>query len=295
MQAVLQFPDIAPEIFAIEVGGLTLALRWYALAYIAGFLIGWGVLVALMRRATLWPGGVAPMAPGAVEGLLTWVIVGVILGGRLGFVLFYQPGYYLGRPWEVLAIWQGGMAFHGGLVGAGVAAWLFARRSGVPALQLGDAMALAAPAGIALGRIANFINVELWGRPTTVPWGVVFPGPAAQDCAAVFIGPLGCARHPTQLYQAGLEGVLLGLVLVWLVVRGRALLRPGLVTGVFLAGYGLARFVVEIWREADAQFITPDNPAGHVLLLGEAGLQMGQLLSLPMVALGLALVVWARR
>ncbi|MBK5928080.1 prolipoprotein diacylglyceryl transferase [Rhodobaculum claviforme] len=297
MQAVLPFPDITPEIFAIELGGITLALRWYALAYISGFLIGWGVLVALMRRPAVWPGGQAPMAPGAVEGLLTWVIVGVILGGRLGFVLFYQPGHYLRHPWEALAIWQGGMAFHGGLLGAAVAAALFARRHGVPALRLGDAMALAAPVGIALGRVANFINAELWGRPTDVPWGVVFPGPAAQDCPPAMIGPMGCARHPTQLYEAGLEGVVLGLVLLGLVVWGRALLRPGLVTGVFLAGYGLARLVVEIWREADAQFVTFDNPAGHVLRLGDAGLQMGQVLSLPMIALGAALVVralWTR-
>ena len=295
MQAAIPFPDISPVIFAIELGGLTLALRWYALAYVAGFLIAWATVAALMKRPALWPGGQAPMAPGLVEGLLTWVIVGVILGGRLGFVLFYHPGHYLQHPLEALAIWQGGMAFHGGLIGAAAAAYVFARRHAIPALSLADAMALAAPAGILLGRLANFINAELWGRPTTLPWGVIFPGPAAQDCPVAFIGPEGCARHPTQLYEAGLEGLVLGLVLLWLVARRGALLRPGLSLGVFLAGYGLARLTVEIWREADAQFVTPDNPLGHVLRLGEAGLQMGQILSLPMIALGLGLVLWARR
>ena len=295
MQAVIPFPDISPVIFSIELGGMTLALRWYALAYITGFMIAWATVWGLMHRPGLWPGGQAPMAPGMVEGLLTWVIVGVILGGRLGFVLFYQPGYYLQNPFEVLAIWQGGMAFHGGLAGAVVAAWIFARRNGVPALPLADAMALAAPGGLMLGRVANFINAELWGRPTTMPWGVVFPGPAAQDCPAAFIGAEGCARHASQLYQAGLEGLLLGAVLWWLVARRGALLRPGLTVGVFLLGYGLARLFVEIWREADAQFVTPDNPLGHVVRLGDLGLQMGQVLSLPMIALGLGLVLWARR
>ena len=289
----LPFPDISPVIFAVEIGGFTLALRWYALAYVAGFLIGWAAIVALMKRPALWPGGQAPLAPGQVEGLLTWVIIGVILGGRLGFVAFYQPGYYLQNPLEIIAVWQGGMAFHGGLLGAAVAGWLFARRQGVRPLHLADAMALAAPVGILLGRVANFINAELWGRPTDAPWGVIFPGAAAQDCPAAFLGPEGCARHPTQLYEAGLEGLVLGLVLLWLVARGRALWRPGLTVGVFLAGYGLARFTVEIWREADAQFVTPDNPAGHALRLGEAGLQMGQVLSLPMIAVGGALVLWA--
>ncbi|MGY6410426.1 MAG: prolipoprotein diacylglyceryl transferase [Alkalilacustris sp.] len=295
MQAAIPFPDISPVIFAIEIGGMTLALRWYALAYIAGFLIAWATVWGLMRRPAMWPGGQAPMAPGMVEGLLTWVIVGVILGGRLGFVLFYQPGYYLRNPLEILAIWQGGMAFHGGLAGAVVAAWIFARRNAIPVLPLADAMALAAPAGLMLGRVANFINAELWGRPTTLPWGVVFPGPAAQDCPAAFIGAEGCARHASQLYQAGLEGLALGAVLWWLVARRGALLRPGLTVGVFLAGYGLARLIVEIWREADAQFVTPDNPLGHVVRLGDLGLQMGQVLSLPMIALGLGLVLWARR
>ena len=284
MRLAIPFPDISPEIFSIALGPVEFALRWYALAYILGFLLAWALIVALVKRPALWPGGQAPMLPAQVEALVTYIVIGVILGGRLGFVLFYQPGYYLTRPQEVLFIWQGGMAFHGGLAGAAIAGWLFSRRQKVPPLALGDAMALVAPIGIFLGRIANFINAELWGSPTTMPWGVIFPGVAAQDCPWDWDGP--CARHPSQLYEAALEGLVLGLVLAWLVWRRGALRRPGLVTGVFLAGYGAARFVVEFWRMADPQFITPDNPAGHVLRLGAAGLSMGQLLSLPLVAVG---------
>ncbi len=293
MLAAIPFPDISPEIFTLEIGNFAFALRWYALAYIVGFLLAWAIVAALMRRPALWPGGTAPMAPAAVEGLLTWIILGVILGGRLGFVLFYQPAYYLANPLEILFIWQGGMAFHGGLAGAAVAGIVYCRRYGVPVLQLADAMALATPVGLMLGRIANFINAELWGRPTEMPWGVIFPGAAAQACPWDWVGP--CARHPTQLYQAGLEGLALGLVLLWLVWRHGALRRPGLTAGVFLAGYALARMVVEVWRMADAQFISPDNPAGHVLRLGEAGLSMGQVLSLPLLALGLFLIWRALR
>ena len=293
MLAAIPFPDISPELFAIELGNFRLALRWYALAYIAGFIIAWALLVAVMKRPALWPAGQPPMQPGQVEGLMTWVIVGVILGGRLGFVVFYQPDYYLQNPLEALAIWQGGMAFHGGMLGAALGGFLFARRNGIPLLPLADAMAMATPAGLMLGRLANFVNAELWGRPTTQPWGVIFPGAAAQDCPPEFLLAEGCARHPTQLYQAGMEGLLLGLLLLWLVWRTRALFRPGLVAGAFFAGYGLARITAEIWREADAQFVTPDNPLGHVVRLGEAGLQMGQLLSLPMLLLGLALIAAA--
>lgn len=290
MLAAIPFPDISPELFALQIGDFRLALRWYALAYVAGFLCAWALIVAVMKRPALWPGGQPPMRPEQVEGLITAVIVGVILGGRLGFVLFYQPGYYLANPLEIVAVWQGGMSFHGGLIGAALGGFVFARRSGIALLPLADAMALATPPGLLLGRVANFINAELWGRPTTQPWGVVFPAAAAQDCPEAFLLPEGCARHPTQLYEAGLEGLLLGLLLIWLVWRGRALFRPGLVAGIFFAGYGLARFTVEIWREADAQFVTPENPLGHVVRLGEAGLQMGQVLSLPMVAVGVVLV-----
>lgn len=287
---MIPFPEISPDVFAITIAGREFALRWYALAYLAGLLIGWRIIVALMRRPRLW-GGAAPMRPEQVEELLTWVVVGVILGGRLGFVLFYEPGYYLSHPAEIIKVWQGGMSFHGGFLGVVLAAWAWARRHGIAALRLADALAVAAPVGLLLGRLANFINAELWGRPTTAPWGVIFPGEAAQDCPGI-VG--ACARHPSQLYEAGLEGLLLGLVLLVLVRRG-GLARPGLALGVFLAGYGLARFVVEFFRQADARFITPDNPLGHVLGGPVWGVTMGQLLSLPMVVVGAGFVLWALR
>jgi len=292
MQAVIPFPDISSELFSIDIFGVHLALRWYALAYIAGLIAGWRIIVTLMRRPALWPGAQAPMAAEAVEGLLTAIIVGVILGGRLGYVLFYRPDHYLAHPGEILQIWQGGMSFHGGFLGVLVAGLWFCRTTGAPAMQVSDAMAFVAPIGLFFGRIANFVNAELWGRPSSVPWAVIFPGEAAQDCAGVLPG--NCARHPSQIYEAGLEGIVLGLVLLVLVRRG-ALRRPGIVTGVFLIGYGLARFIVEFFRQADAQFVTPDNPAGHVIGTGAIGLSMGQLLSLPMLAAGLWLVLRARR
>lgn len=287
---MIPFPEISPDIFSITIAGREFALRWYAMAYLVGLLVGWRIIVALMRRPRLW-GGTAPMRPEKVEELLTWVVVGVILGGRLGFVLFYEPGYYLANPGQILKVWQGGMSFHGGFLGVVLAAWAYARRNGIAPLRLADALAVAAPVGLFLGRIANFINAELWGRPTTAPWGVIFPGEAAQDCPGV-VGP--CARHPSQLYEAGLEGLLLGLALFLLMRRG-GLARPGLALGVFLAGYGLARFIVEFFRQADAQFVTPGNPWGHVLGGPVWGITMGQLLSLPMIALGLAFALWALR
>ncbi len=287
---MIPFPDVAPEIFTITLGGFSFSLRWYALAYLAGLILGWRLIVAMMRRPALW-GGTPPTAPDRVDDLLTWVILGVILGGRLGFVLFYEPAYYLSNPGQILQVWQGGMSFHGGFAGVIVATWAWSRSQGVPVLRLADAMAVVAPIGIFFGRIANFINAELWGRPTDLPWGVVFPGEAAQTWPGI-VGP--CARHPSQLYEAGLEGLLLGLILLVL-VRAGGLRRPGLAFGVFLAGYGLARMFVELFRVADAQFITPDNPLGHVLGGPVIGLTMGQTLSLPMVLIGLALVAYARR
>ena len=287
---MIPFPDISPEIFSITVAGREFALRWYALAYLVGLLAGWRIMVALMRRPTLW-GDRAPMAPEQVEELLTWIVVGVVLGGRLGFVLFYEADYYLAHPAEIVRVWQGGMSFHGGFLGVVLAAWVFARRNAIPPLRLADALAVATPVGLGLGRVANFINAELWGRPTDLPWGVVFPGEAAQACATATIA---CARHPSQLYEAALEGVLLLIALVWLVRRG-GLGRPGLALGVFLAGYGLARFVVEFFRQADARFITPDNPLGHVLGGPVWGVTMGQLLSLPMVVVGAGFILWAVR
>ncbi len=291
MAGYIPFPDISPDIVSITLFGVTLALRWYALAYIAGLLIGWRLVVAAVSTPRLW-NRPAPMTRDQVERLLTWVIVGVILGGRLGFVLFYQPGYYLTHPLDIPKVWQGGMAFHGGFLGVVVAGALFCRREGIAMLSAADLMAMAVAPGLFLGRVANFINAELWGRATTMPWGVAFPGAAAQDCAGV----LGiCARHPSQLYEAALEGLLLGAVLLWLVWRRGWLGRPGAVAGLFFAGYGLARFAVEFFRQPDAYFVTPDNPVGLALHWGGVGLTMGQLLSLPMIAAGVWFIARAHR
>ena len=291
MQSYIAFPSIAPEIFTLNLFGQTLSLRWYALAYIAGLLIGWRIALVAVRRGHLWPDGRAPMTAEQVENLLTWVILGVILGGRLGFVLFYEPATYLAEPARILRVWEGGMSFHGGFLGVVIAALIYCRRQGIALLSAADVMALATPPGLMLGRIANFINAELWGRPTTLPWGVAFPGEAAQTCAGV-VGV--CARHPSQLYEAGLEGLVLALAL-WLAARAGWLKAPGLVFGMFLAGYGAARFFVEFFRQADAQYISPENPLGYVVQLGAAGLSMGQLLSLPMLVAGVGFMLASRQ
>ncbi len=293
MPFAIPFPDISPDLFSITVAGITFALRWYALAYIAGILIGLWIGKRTLARPGLWGPAGPPMTQVQAEGLITWIILGILLGGRLGFVLFYQPGYYLQNPGQILALWQGGMAFHGGLLGVAIAGAAFCWREGIPPLGAADAMALATPPGLLLGRLANFVNGELWGRPTELPWGVSFPGPAAQACGPGWPDP--CARHPSQLYEAGLEGLALGALLLWLAYARGALKRPGRIAGIFFTGYGAARIFVEYFRQADAQFVTPLNPWGHVLRLGEAGLTMGQLLSLPMLLLGLALLALSAR
>lgn len=292
MNALIPFPNISPEIFSISVFGFELALRWYALAYIAGILIGWRMVVMTVKTSRLWIKNQPVMTPTQIEDLLTWVILGVIFGGRLGYVLFYQPSYYLQNPNEILYVWQGGMAFHGGLLGVIVAGLIFTTRYKVPKLSAADVMALGVPPGLLLGRMANFINAELWGRPTDLPWGVAFPTQAAQLCPDV-IGV--CARHPSQLYEALLEGLILGGVLLWLVWQRDAYKTPGLIAGTFFLGYGIARFAVEFVRQPDAQFVSAGNPLGLALELGGYGLTMGQLLSVPMIGLGLYLIRQARR
>jgi phosphatidylglycerol---prolipoprotein diacylglyceryl transferase len=288
---MIQFPEISPDIFSVDLFGMTFALRWYALAYIAGIVIGWRMILSAIRSPVLWGKRGAPMTAEQLERLVTWLILGIILGGRLGFALFYQPGYYLANPGQILRVWEGGMSFHGGFLGVVVAGVLFCRREGIAMLPTADLLALATAPGLFLGRIANFVNAELWGRPTSLPWGVVFPGDAAQFCEGV---EGLCARHPSQLYQAALEGLILGLLLVYVVWRRGWLRWPGRVTGLFLAGYGLARFVVEFVRQPDAQFVSDGNPLGLALHLGGWGLTMGQCLSLPMIAVGLWLLRRAR-
>lgn len=259
----IAFPTVDPV--AIEIGPL--AIRWYALAYLAGFILGWRYCLRLAGADA------APPTRRDVDDFLTWAVIGVILGGRLGYVLFYNLPYYAENPLQALAIWRGGMSFHGGLLGVVAAVALFARVRSIPVLALGDVIAAAAPIGLFFGRIANFVNAELYGRTTDVPWGVVFPNGGPEP------------RHPSQLYEAFLEGLVLFAVLWFLARRPEIRARHGLLAGVFFAGYGTARIVVEFFREPDAQL--------GFLLGGHA--TMGQLLSLPMVLLGLALIVWARR
>jgi phosphatidylglycerol:prolipoprotein diacylglycerol transferase len=264
MSDPLQFPAFRPEIFQIG----PFALRWYALAYIVGLLVAWRVVRCLVQR----PPAVA--TPLQVDDFLTWATLGVVLGGRLGYTMFYQPGYFLSHPLEIFAVWQGGMSFHGGFLGMVIATLVFCYRNGISPLGFADRVAVAAPIGLLLGRIANFINGELWGRPAPdwLPWRMIFPG--SND---------GIPRHPSQLYQAGLEGVLLLAIMLVLGSSARIRAKFGFLTGSFLVGYGIARIIGEFFRQ-------PDEFLGFLY----AGATMGQLLSLPMVIVGLVLIVRAR-
>lgn len=261
MLLAIPFPAIDPV--AIEIGPF--AIRWYALAYIAGLLLGWRLLRRLMAAAP------AVGTPQQADDFLTWATLGVILGGRLGYVLFYRPEFYLAHPLEILKVWTGGMSFHGGALGVIVAIALFARLNRISVLALGDRVAPCVPIGLGLGRLANFVNGELWGRVTDVPWGMIFPHG----------GPL--PRHPSQLYQATLEGLVLFVVLIALAMRPAIRARRGFLAGAFLAGYGIARIIGELFRE-------PDAFLGFLAF----GATMGQLLSIPMVLVGAALMALAR-
>ena len=258
----LTFPDFDPVAF--EFGPLV--VRWYALAYIVGLLVGWRYTGWLNRR----PAGLMPQI--ALDDFLAWAVIGIILGGRIGYILFYQPGYFLENPLAIIELWHGGMSFHGGLIGIILAMLLFARRRALPFLLLTDLVAAAGPIGLFLGRLANFVNGELFGRPSDVPWAMIFPAG----------GPL--PRHPSQLYEAALEGLLLFLVLFVLATVFQARRWPGMISGVFLAGYGLSRIVAEFLRE-------PDPQLGFLW----GGATMGQLLSAPMVLLGIAVILYARQ
>ncbi|MGB0960160.1 MAG: prolipoprotein diacylglyceryl transferase [Halocynthiibacter sp.] len=285
----IPFPNISPEIFSIQLGGFEFALRWYALAYIAGLILAWKSAVFLANRVTLWPQNSAPIDKEGLDDFMTWVILGVIFGGRLGYVMFYQPAYYLANPSEILQIWQGGMSFHGGFLGVVIGALVYCQKHKIPMKSMGDLMALATPSGLFFGRLANFINGELWGRPTEAAFGVIFPSDAA-----LCTGFEACARHPSQLYEAALEGLLLAIILWALALRTDALKRAGKLLGVFIAGYGLSRFCVEYFRQPDAQFVTLDNPLGFVLGDGMIGLTMGQILSLPMILIGIYFILKAK-
>ncbi|MCY4150634.1 MAG: prolipoprotein diacylglyceryl transferase [Aestuariivita sp.] len=292
MQASILFPNIAPEIFSLTVGGINIALRWYALAYIAGILLGWFLARQAVTQPKLWRNGQAAMSRENVDDFILWVVIAVILGGRLGYVLFYQPSQYLQNPEQILAIWRGGMSFHGGLIGVICAAWLYTGRYKLNRLSAADLITLCVPPGLLFGRLANFINAELWGRPTQLPWGVVFPGDAAQSCATA---TELCARHPSQIYEALLEGLILGGILVWLAWRRGAFHRPGFITAVFFLGYGLSRFAVEFVRQPDPQFISAANPLGFALHISGYGVTMGQVLCVPMLLVGIWFLKQARR
>jgi phosphatidylglycerol:prolipoprotein diacylglycerol transferase len=256
---LLTYPDIDPIAFAIG----PLAVRWYGLMYLAGFVAGWWLGLRRIKS------GLAPITRAQLDDLLFLVVLGVILGGRLGYVLLYKPGYYFSHPLEIFYIWQGGMSFHGGLVGVMAAMVVAARRHSIDWLRLMDYVAPLIPPGIAAGRLGNFINAELPGRVTDLPWGMVFPGQGAAP------------RHPSQLYQFALEGVVLFAFLWWFSSKPRP---RGQVSALFLLGYGSLRFIAEFGRE-------PDSFIGYLAL----GLTYGQWLCLAMIAAGAALLAWSRR
>jgi phosphatidylglycerol---prolipoprotein diacylglyceryl transferase len=263
---ILTFPHIDPVLISIG----PLAVRWYALAYIVGIIAGWIYARAIIASPKLW-GGPAPLTVTQYDDFIVWITLGIILGGRTGYVLFYNFPHFREHPAEIFQLWNGGMSFHGGVLGSALAVVLFALRRGISILSLGDVTLAVAPIGLFLGRLANFINGELWGRPSDVPWAMIFPTG----------GPV--PRHPSQLYEAALEGLLL-LAILGVLVRCGALKRPGLVSSSFAIGYGVLRIFCEFFREPDAQL---------GFLWG--GLTMGMLLSVPLIAAGVIGLTFALR
>lgn len=267
--AALAFPEIDPVILRIG----PVAIHWYGLGYVVGILIGWWYTRRLVATPRLWAGNKPPLKREDLDDFLVWAAVGIVAGGRLGYILFYDFARYLENPLAIFAVWEGGMSFHGGMLGTLTAIVLFARSRGIPAWSLLDVIATAAPIGIGLVRIANFINSELWGRPTDAPWAVVFPNGGPEP------------RHPSQLYEAALEGLVLFLLLRLLTHSVLKLKTPGFIAGAFVAGYGAARIFVEFFREPDA----------HIGYLFGGWLTMGMVLSLPMMLVGLWAMVRAGR
>jgi phosphatidylglycerol:prolipoprotein diacylglycerol transferase len=264
--SIIPFPDLDPVLITIG----PFAIRWYALAYIFGILLGWVYARALIRDKRNW-GGPAPLAVEDFDDFILWVTLGIILGGRTGYVLFYNLPHFIEHPMEIMQVWNGGMSFHGGFLGCVVAVIGFATIRRLPVLSLGDITCAVAPIGLLLGRLANFVNGELWGRFADVPWAMIFPRG----------GPI--PRHPSQLYEAGLEGLVL-LIVLGLMVRGGALRRPGLILGAFAASYALARSFCEFFRE-------PDPQLGFLW----GGMTMGMLLCIPLFIVGVLLIGFALR
>jgi phosphatidylglycerol:prolipoprotein diacylglycerol transferase len=267
--AALPFPNIDPVI--VHIGPL--AVHWYGVGYIVGILFAWWYAKRLVTNARLWPDSVLPMKREDLDDFIAWAAIGVVVGGRTGYVLFYDLPRYAAHPLDIVAVWQGGMSFHGGLLGAILAMTLFSLKRGIHTWTLFDVVAAGAPVGLGLVRVANFINSELWGRPTEVPWAVIFPNG----------GPL--PRHPSQIYEALLEGLVLFLVLRFLTHSRLKLKTPRFVGGAFVCGYGLSRIFVEFFRE-------PDQQLGY--LLDTNWLTMGMILSSPMVLAGLWAMLTAR-
>lgn len=284
---MIAFPNISPDIFTFSIAGLEFVIRWYAVSYLAGFFVAIAIMKFFLRKQALWRFNTGPLDRDQVESMMSYLILGVIIGGRIGYVLFYNLDSYIANPGSVVRVWDGGMAFHGGFLGVVFAALLYCRFNGVLVWSCADLIALSTGPGLLFGRLANFINAELWGRPTTAPWGVIFPGERAQDCPGV-VGD--CARHPSQLYEACLEGLLVFLVLTIVAYSG-GLRRPGIITGLFLLIYGASRYIVEFFRVPDIQFFSPANPNGFAYSYGEFGVTMGQCLSLPMLFVGMLLII----
>jgi phosphatidylglycerol---prolipoprotein diacylglyceryl transferase len=291
----LQFPDFDPVVFAVpalHLGSLTLGpfpVRWYALAYIAGIFLGYRYCVALVRNQRLWGARTPTATPVQLESLMLWVTFAIILGGRIGYVLFYmlvspqQRADLFEHPYIVFEIWTGGMSFHGAAIGVGLALIGFARANRLVLLGVTDLVAASEPIGQFFGRLANFVNGELWGRPTNVPWGMIFCNHhVAQENGGACPAEVMVPRHPSQLYEAALEGVVLFLVLRFATHRLKWLQRPGATTGLWLIGYGAIRIALENVRNPDIGM--PNFPLG---------LTMGMMLSIPMILLGTALIWWA--
>ncbi|ESZ70448.1 prolipoprotein diacylglyceryl transferase [Mesorhizobium sp. L103C119B0] len=272
--ASLSFPNIDPIL--VQIGPL--AVHWYGIGYIVGILFAWWYAKRLVTNTRLWPDGVLPMKPIDLDDFIVWAAVGVVLGGRTGYVLFYDLKRYIDHPLDIFAVWQGGMSFHGGLLGVILAMTLFSLKRGIRTWTLFDVVAAGVPVGLGLVRIANFVNAELWGRVTDVSWAVVFCNERLQQTVAGCVAGLE-PRHPSQLYEALLEGAVLFLVLRFLTHSRLKLKTPRFVGGAFICGYGLSRIFVEFFRE-------PDQQLGY--LLG-GWLTMGMVLSLPMVLAG----IWA--
>ena len=265
---IIAFPVFDPVAFAIG----PFVVRWYALAYIGGIVLGWIYARALVKNQRLWAGPV-PVALPQLDDFILWVTIGIIVGGRTGYVLFYNPMFFIQHPAEILESWKGGMSFHGGFLGCVAAVMLFALKNNISILSLGDLVTAVGPIGLFLGRIANFINSELWGRAAdpSLPWAMIFPNG----------GPI--PRHPSQLYEAALEGIVLFTILA-VMIRMGALKRPGLILGSFISIYGIARIISEFFRE-------PDPQLGFLW----GGLTMGMLLSVPMILVGAIIIVAAKR